>query len=51
MVKDEFITIRIEAKTRQALKDMAARDKRTLTNLLYLIVTEAAEKNKKERSA
>lgn len=49
MARDKFITMRIDDKTRQALKDMAARDKRPLTNLLYLIITEAVEKDRKLR--
>lgn len=51
MVKNKFITMRIDDKTLQALKAIAAADKRTLTNLLYLILTEAVEKAKKEHGA
>ncbi len=49
MAKTKFITMRLDGQTHSALKEMAARDHRTLTNLLHLIMMRAVDKDKRER--
>ncbi len=50
MAMTKFITMRLDTKTHSALKQMAARDHRTLTNLLHLIMMKAVEKDNRERT-
>jgi len=50
MAKDKFITMRIEEKVRTALKEIAKRERRTLTNLLSLILEQAVERDAKRRT-
>ena len=51
MAKTKFITMRLDDKTHTSLKQMAARDHRTLTNLLHLIMMKAVAKDKQERAS
>lgn len=48
MAKTKYVTMRLEPEIYQHLKDMAAREHRTLSNLLSLIMFRTVEKDKQE---
>lgn len=46
MSKDQYVTLRVDTPTKQYLKKMAERERRTLTNLLQVIIADAVDRDK-----
>ncbi len=46
MVKDKYVTMRVDEETQDYLKEMAARDRRSVANLLSLIIGDAVAADK-----
>jgi predicted transcriptional regulator len=48
-MKEEILTVRINAETKQKLKELADADKRTMSSYLVILIEEAIEQKRKRK--